>query len=246
MSGKKNILLVALVVVSFVANAQKSIIEGGTIEYERKTNLHKLNGDNEWFARMKDQVGKYHINYFDLTFTPEKSIYKPGKEYTNTSGWFAPACNDNTVYTDLKTGKVTAAKKLLEDAYVVQDSIHHVKWKITNDYRSFLGFECRKAVGTIFDSVIVVAFYCDQIAVSTGPEGFGGLPGAILGLAIPRMYTTWFATKFTKLDYANPPSITEPPKKGKVVTPKKLTVDLKTAMKDWGQYVNKILWFVLV
>jgi len=246
MSGKKIICMLAVVFASIAAGAQKSVIEGGTIEYERKTNLHKLNGDNEWFARMKDQVGKYHINYFDLTFTPEKAIYKPGKEYANTSGWFAPACNDNTVYTDLQTGKVTASKKLLEDAFILQDSIHHVKWKITNDYRNFLGFECRKAVGTVFDSVIVVAFYCEQIAVSTGPEGFGGLPGAILGLAIPRMYTTWFATKFTKMDYANPPAIGEPPKKGKMVTPQKLTTDLKAAMKDWGQYVNKILWFVLV
>jgi GLPGLI family protein len=245
MSGKKYLIAVCLLVFALNGMAQKSIIESGTIEYERKTNLHKLNGDNEWFARMKDQVGKYHINYFDLTFTTQKALYKPGKEYTNTSGWFAPACNDNVVYTDLVTQKITASKKLLEDSYLMTDSVHHIKWKITNDFRNFLGYECRKAVGTIFDSVIVVAFYCDQIAVSTGPEGFGGLPGAILGLAIPRMYTTWFATKFTKTDYANPP-VMEEPKKGKATTPKKLTGDLKAAMKDWGQYVNKILWFVLV
>ncbi|HLP11823.1 MAG TPA: GLPGLI family protein [Flavobacteriales bacterium] len=245
MSGKKYTIMLAMVFVSIAANAQKSVIESGTIEYERKTNLHKLNSDNEWFSRMKDQVGKYHINYFDLSFTNEKSIYKPGKEFTNTSGWFAPACNDNTVFTDLKTQKVTASKKLLEDSFILQDSIHNIKWKITNDYRNFLGFECRKAVGKIFDSVVVVAFYCDQIAPGIGPEGFGGLPGAILGLAIPRMYTTWFATKFTKMDYTNPP-VMEAPKKGKIVTPTKLTADLKTAMKDWGNYVNKILWFVLI
>lgn len=245
MSGK--IVYIATLILSFTlhASAQKSIIESGTIEYERKTNIHKLNGDNEWFARMKDNVGKYHISYFDLTFTPTKSIYKPGKEFTNNSGWFAPACGENVVYADLGTNKVTAQKKLLEDTYLVKDSIHAIKWKITNEFRSFLGYECRKAVGTIYDTVIVVAFYCDQIAVSTGPESFGGLPGAILGLAVPRMYTTWFATKFTKTDYSKPVPIEEPTK-GKSTTPVKLKTDLGAAMKDWGNFANKILWFVLL
>ncbi len=245
MNGKKIIFSLIIFCQGFFVLAQKSIIDAGTIEYERKTNLHKLNGGSEWFDRMKDQIGKYHINYFDLNFNTEKALYKPGKEMTNNSGWFAPACNDNIVYTDLSTNKIVAQKKLLEDSYLVTDSIHAIKWKITNEFRSFLGYECRKAVGKIYDTVIVVAFYCDQIAVSTGPEGFGGLPGAILGLAIPRMYTTWFATKFTKADYANPP-VMEIPKKGKNTNPQKLTADLKVAMKDWGSFINKVLWFVLV
>jgi GLPGLI family protein len=245
MNGKTIFTAIGIFVFAFTVSAQKSIIEAGTIEYERKTNTHKLNRDNEWFARMKDNVAMYHINYFDLAFTPQKSLYKPGKEVVNNSGWFAPASGENIVYTDLTTNKITSTKKLLEDTYLVSDSIKAIKWKITNEFRSFLGYECRKAVGKIYDSVIVVAFYCDQIAVSTGPESFGGLPGAILGLAIPRMYTTWFATKFTKLDYANPP-VMEIPKKGKAITPQKLTTDLKVAMKDWGNWVNRVLWFVLV
>lgn len=245
MNGKIIYTAILIFCLAFNVSAQKSIIEAGTIEYERKTNTHKLNRDNEWFARMKDNVAMYHTNFFELTFTPEKSLYKPGKEVVNNSGWFAPACGENIVYTDFTTNKVTASKKLLEDTYLVADSIHGIKWKITNDFRSFLGYECRKAVGTIYDTVIVVAFYCDQIAVSAGPESFGGLPGAILGLAIPRMYTTWFATKFTKADYTNPP-VMEAPKKGKSISPQKLTADLKLAMKDWGSWINRVLWFVLV
>jgi len=41
----------------------------------------------------------------------------------------------------------------------------------------------------------VVAFYCPEIMPQGGPELFTGLPGMILGLAIPRYFTTWFATK---------------------------------------------------
>jgi GLPGLI family protein len=57
------------------------------------------------------------------------------------------------------------------------------------------GFNCRKAVSTIFDSVYVFAFYTDEIMISGGPASINGLPGMIMGVTIPRLYTSWIATK---------------------------------------------------
>lgn len=225
----------------------QSVIEAGYIEYERKTNIHKFNEDNEWFARMKDQVDKYHISYFDLNFNTEKSLYKPGREVPGQKmGWFAPPAIDNTVYTDFKAGSVVESKSIFENTILITDSLRKVKWKITNEFRDVAGYECRKAVGTIYDSVVVVAFYTDQIAVSTGPENFNGLPGAILGMAIPRMWTTWFATKVVRASPGVPQPVMEAPKKGKNTTPQKVKEEVTVAVKDWGNYVNKILWFVLL
>lgn len=224
----------------------QSVIEAGVIEYERKSNIHKFNSDNEWFSRMKDQVDKYHVSNFVLTFTPEKSLYKPGKEVPGQkTGWFAPPGIDNTVFTDFKTNKVVESKSVFENKVLINDSLRNIKWKITNEFRNILGYECRKATGVIYDSVVVVAFYCDQIAVSTGPENFNGLPGAILGMAIPRMWTTWFATKITRTTIAEAP-VMEAPSKGKATTTDKIKEDVTQAVKNWGDYVNKILWFVLL
>ncbi len=83
----------------------------------------------------------------------------------------------------------------MDDYFVFADSIRKVKWKIGNETRKIAGWECRKAIGIIDDSFYVVAFYCPEIVSQGGPELFSGLPGMILGLAIPRIYTTWFATK---------------------------------------------------
>ena len=47
----------------------------------------------------------------------------------------------------------------------------------------------------VMDSIVVIAFYTDEILTSGGPESFNGLPGMIMGLAIPRLHTTWYATK---------------------------------------------------
>ena len=57
------------------------------------------------------------------------------------------------------------------------------------------GFNCRKAVGKIFDSVYIFVFYAEEIPISGGPCAIRGLPGMIMGMTIPRLYTSWIATK---------------------------------------------------
>ena len=52
------------------------------------------------------------------------------------------------------------------------------------DDRRFL---CRKALTKICDSVVVVAFYTNEIIPSGGPESFGGLPGMILEFGHPQV-----------------------------------------------------------
>lgn len=110
----------------------------------------------------------------------------------------------------------------LDDFAVYSDSIKKIKWKIQNETRKIAGFDCRKAIGRIQDSVYVVAFYSAEIIPQGGPELFTGLPGMILGIAIPRWHTTWFATKveIAQIDE----SLIEPPsgKKGKVYSKSEL------------------------
>mgnify|MGYP001549865550 FL=1 len=70
-----------------------------------------------------------------------------------------------------------------------------MKWKLVNDYRVIAGFNCRKAVAVIFDSVYVFAFFTEEITIPGGPASIHGLPGTILGVTVPRLYTSWIATK---------------------------------------------------
>ncbi len=94
------------------------------------------------------------------------------------------------------------------------------------------------------DSVFVVAFYTDQIVPGGGPESFTGLPGMILGLAIPRMNTTWFATKLELVTVG--PSDLAPPKKGKKTNQASLRNQLKQSMKDWGKWGDKNIWQIMI
>ena len=141
---------------------------------------------------------------------------------------------------DLTNQSISIQREIFENTYVIKDSLRNLEWKITQETREIAGFECKKAVTKICDSVVVVAFYTDQIPVSAGPESMGGLPGMILGLAIPRMYATWFATKLELVE----PTVQQlnPTQKGKKVNWLQLNAELKKGMKDWGKDGHRRIW----
>ncbi len=57
------------------------------------------------------------------------------------------------------------------------------KWKILNEIKEIAGYLCMKAEtrDTVHNRVIH-AWFTNGIPVQSGPEGFDGLPGMILGL----------------------------------------------------------------
>ncbi len=83
----------------------------------------------------------------------------------------------------------------LDEKYLLQDSLQHITWRFTDEYRDIAGYECRRVNGATPDSLYVIAFYCDQIPVSGGPALVHGLPGMILGLVIPEMHINYWARK---------------------------------------------------
>jgi len=102
---------------------------------------------------------------------------------------------ENIVHSDFHNKTSISVRSLEGDKFYVQDSLRKFTWKATDEFRDIAGFKCRRANGLMFDSIYVVAFYTDQIIPKLGPESFSGLPGGILGIALPQNNTTWFATK---------------------------------------------------
>jgi GLPGLI family protein len=125
---------------------------------------------------------------------------------------------------------------------LVADSLRNLKWRITADTRLIAGFECHRATTLIMDSVFVVAFYTDEIPSSSGPESFGGLPGMILGMVIPKLHSSWYATKVVM----GSPKPILPPKKGKKVTAAEMQATLKDHFKDWGDWANTLIMRVMI
>lgn len=244
----KNILLGSLFLVSpLLTTAQFSA--QGKIDYERKTNLRlqlQTEDDNEWAKSMAKRAAQYTISDFTMTFNKDESEYEFVKEQEvsgETFSWWGPKpAHENKVYTNFKTGKVIAQKQVYENNYLVEGELTRLKWKIEDDMRMIAGYPCRKATTRICDSVVVVAFYTDQIMVSGGPEGFNGLPGMILGLAVPRLYTTWFATNIQ----LTAPEVKAfvPAKKSKKAGVNDMIAEVQKSTKDWGKYGTNLIWWL--
>jgi GLPGLI family protein len=127
-------------------------------------------------------------------------------------------------------------KHVFDEVFLVKDSTRHINWKITTETRDIAGYKCRRANALVLDSIYVVAFYTDEITTTGGPEMFNGLPGMILGVALPHENVTWFATKVSEVVVT--PKQLAAPKQGKPTTNKGLVETLKGALKDWGDYAK--------
>lgn len=248
-----SLLIALLLLVTYEGHSQNvRFVNSGTIEYEKRVNMYaKLakritKGNSSWMQQIYDQYKKTQPQFTTvkttLSFSRDASLYKPVETNTPPANNFFS--NDPTIdlkkiiYTDFRTGKSISEKSLYEEVFFIEDSLRKIRWKITNETREIAGYDCRRANALVMDSVYVVAFYTDQIPVSGGPESFTGLPGMILGLALPHDNTTWFATKVT--DVAVQPSPITPAKKAKKLDNKGLLSTLKESMENWGEYAQEV------
>jgi GLPGLI family protein len=219
----------------------------GTVEFEKKANMFAIipkliNKDNDaWygpaFEAYKKSQPQFKTGKSTLSFSDNKTLYKPSDEdeLASGGGFFSNspiASQNNVIYTDLANSTGVFQKKVFDVTFLLKDSTRRIKWKITDETREIAGYTCRRANAIMMDSIYVVAFYTTDIPVSGGPESFGGLPGMILGVALPHENVTWFATKVTDMTLA--PNVVVPPKKGKPVDSKGFKAALQSAFKDWG------------
>ena len=244
---KKIKLFVALLGLTISLRAQYAhFTSSGTIEFERRTNAYALiqktiTKDNEaWmqpaFDYYKKNSPQFRVLNAKLEFDDNKTLYTP-KEADMPQNLLmgdSPLLNQfNTIFTDIKAKHSVGQKKVFEQTYLVKDSTRMIKWKITDETREIAGYPCRRANGIYLDSIYIVAFYTTRIPVAGGPESFSGLPGMILGVALPHENITWFATKISESSISQNDIV--PPKKGKTTSEKDLWKALQDAAESWGR-----------
>jgi len=239
----KRIFLIILPIFLFlITSAQTQFINSGKIEFEQKVNMYKRIGDGMWADQMKSKLPQFSTTYYDLRFNEHESTYRVGKEAGDDPWkkvWGGSDEDNNITYNNYDSGHTITTKQIWERLYRLDDSLLNIEWKITNDTRTIAGFECRKAVGRFFDTLYVVAFYTEEIISPAGPGNYHGLPGMILGVAIPRFSTTIFATK---LELSTPkPAELAPLNKGKKVTRSEMFAQIKEVFtryssNEWQKY----------
>jgi GLPGLI family protein len=218
----------------------------GQVLYERKTNAYRLSEGMWLHDYFKNS--KFSTDTFTLDFDSNHSIFycKSYNAEEETIGGFSFQLNPDLstqIYKNHNTDSLVIIRQMQEERIAIIDSFRHIQWKVIDEFRDIAGFRCQKYVGVIFDSVYVTAFVTDQILVSDGPESFTGLPGMVMGLAIPRLFTNWMAIQFIE----EPQTIEAPKKMPKSKFHKNresFATMAKERFGDWGtNYYNLYYWF---
>ena len=216
---------ILFLVVHITSNAQ---VFHGKITYERKTNLYKKFKDDNVKDWLQEE-DKNKVDVFELYFNDSISVFKPqDSELKERNSW---ATTKNTVYENFKTGRQLSVKSVWGEKLLLEDSVPHRSWKITNSKRNIAGYSCRKAIWYQNDTTPIYAWYTNDIVPSIGPESFCNLPGAILGLATEDGGVIYFAKS---IETSKPDFKEIIPQKGKnkVYSAAELKIKLE---KDFGK-----------
>jgi GLPGLI family protein len=220
--------------VLMLANVNAQIVTEGRILFERKTNLEKK-FDDDRIKRFLDN-NKVKVEEFELIFNDTISIFKPVlSDAPDPTSW---ATSKNTMRQNFKQDEKVIIIELAGQKVFVKDTNTTRQWKITDSKRNIGKYNCRKAIYEVNDSTRIYAWYSVDIVPSVGPEGYWGLPGAILGLATEDGSIVYFAKDVKITETKIEDYFIDIPKKD-VYTLKTLRemMDKQMAGQPWGKRI---------
>lgn len=231
-----------LVTIASALGTQAQMKEGRVV-YQRTVQMQfQRQNLPEEVAR---QLPKSRTDHFELLFGNNQSLYQflpevnsDGGESTFSGGGAVVRMRtqgaDDISYYNLETKRGVRQTELMDQNFLIEDSIKSLPWKLSNETKTVLGHPVMKAttqrIGTrpqvsmengelkrttVTDTSAVVAWFAQDIPVSAGPDFQGQLPGLILELDINNGRTHYQAEEISPK--VNVASIKEP-KKGKRVT----------------------------
>lgn len=230
MAGIKKILCAGIIFLfTYQAHAQ---ISSGRIVFERRTNLKKRFGNDPRMGKFITEENKYRVENFELFFNDSTCVFRPLPDEEPAEGMMKYLTTRNTVYQNINKQEKFIIMDLWGNNAYIKDSIDSRQWKITENSRVIGGYNCRKAIWEMNDSTRIYAWFSVDIVPSMGPEGFGGLPGAILGLATEDGGVVYFAKDVKPMD--PPAGVLNYDSKGKdIYTERELMEELKVKMGQW-------------
>ena len=252
---KRTFVLLFSILFCVIKTSAQIFTDKAQIEFEVVSNIKKNMGDNDWADQMGDKLPTLKKEYYDFTFADNKSMYMFNRlaDKDKYPEWMRRSENKSKWFSDFNSGTVNIEKEMFGSMFNVSDSLPKMEWRLVNENRVIAGFNCKKAVSKIFDSVYVFAFYTDEIMIPGGPNNINGLPGMIMGLTIPRLFTSWIATKVSV--NAIDVSIIKPTTAKKYYTNNSLKTLIEDRTKDWWsgdeseenrQQKNRFIWSTLL
>lgn len=199
----KQILLALLALLAGDAIAQQT---EGDIQFDEKMNMHRNLPPDA--ADVRAMMPEGRVSKAELLFSASESLFHnlPDEDEDEPAEGGPMVIKmqrpEAIFYRNYSSGRKVDSREFFGKVYLIDDSLATPGWKITGQTKTILGYNCLEA--TTQDTVRkrqITAWFTDAIALSSGPAGFGQLPGMILELDINNGELIFTATKvnFRKL-----------------------------------------------
>lgn len=223
--------MVALIAITICANTFAQETQGRVV-FERRTNLKKTLKGNERAEQFINEKNKIRKENFELFFNEEGSVFKYIEPEVAEEGFMKFLTQRNTVHQNLADNETMVILNLWGSDAFMKDSSVTREWKITDRTREFDGYECTRAIWEMNDSTRIYAWFSPDIVPVSGPEGFHGLPGLILGLATEDGSIVYFAKEIEIME-VTPEMVAYPETKEDIYTKEELKEILLEKMGRW-------------
>lgn len=176
--------------------------ENMVIKYKENLNISK-----EDLEKLPVQIREKFIIllnspiYYELQINANKSIYRMITKNKIESATKAQNVEQNTenktivqlpeqnVYKNFADLTYTKQEHLINKKYLIKEKLSKINWELSNEIKKIDKYNCKKAKAIIKNKQ-VIAWYCEDIAISDGPSIYYGLPGLILQIeAEDRLYS---------------------------------------------------------
>ncbi len=225
-------LLSCLVSVNF---AQQN---SGKIIFEESMDLKEMIANNEQLSAFADMMPTELTFNNELLFSSTETLYRPGKEEPQKAAEGMQIemedKPDTYVYTNLESSKTVQQENFMGRKFLItSDKAEKQKWKLENVTKEIAGYACRRATMKDDKGEEVVAWYAPKLQISSGPKGYGQLPGMILKLETRSdSGPVAITAKDIQLGVENE---IKPPKKGKKVTKEQFDKIVREKMEEFKE-----------
>lgn len=217
-----------------VAQTQGTVTYKETIKLDIQFELPE-GMDEAMLAQIPNSQSSLKVLYFNET----ESIFKDapeeeseGMSWNGSSGGAEVSMvmrqPESSFYLNFDEAKRIEQREFMGKIFRINGDMPSYEWKITGEQKSFEDYLLMQAV---FEdsSRKIVAWFCPQIPVSSGPDAFTQLPGLVLEVDVNDGERVIVATEVA---LGEPTEAIEKPKKGKEITQEEFEVVVAEKMKE--------------
>lgn len=218
----------AILPLLFLASGLCAQITHGTIDYVEHREFPIRDGmsieGKKRMERMKAE-GAFDRNG-RLTFDSDAFRYEQLAKKTDPNGrrgwWGADTEDKNVYYTSIADQQVTDQRQIMDRMFIMEDAWLQPEWEIPANQQTNMAYTLpsKVAFATSPAGDTLTAYFSETIPLPIGPQGYGGLPGAIVYLKVQNegMYTEYTMQTMQP----NPPDLVlEKPEEGSKISREK-------------------------